>query len=54
MDNKETVEDFLARGGKIETVPYGKLTYDDGRFLRERATGLTKKVLRIISKKPLQ
>jgi len=26
---KETIEEFLARGGKIETVPYGEVKYEE-------------------------
>ena len=43
---KETVEEFLARGGKVEKVPYGKVT--DERLGREKETGLSLKVLRNI------
>jgi|OM-RGC.v1.036235707 hypothetical protein len=32
MNDKETVEEFLARGGKIENVPFGKITDEDNRL----------------------
>lgn len=32
MDDKETVEDFLARGGKIEKVPFGRITDENNRL----------------------
>jgi len=51
MDDKETVEEFLARGGKIEKVPFGYITDRDGTLskgftVRRTEEGLSLKVLR--------
>ena len=29
MSSKETVEEFLARGGKIQEVPFGEVKYEE-------------------------
>ena len=51
MNDKETVEEFLARGGKITEVPFGHVTDRDGTLskgftVRRTEEGLSLKVLR--------
>ncbi len=48
---KESVEEFLARGGEIEQVPFGKKAYPEtDRFSQVPETGLSFKNLRDIRK----
>lgn len=51
MKDKETVEDFLSRGGEIKKVPFGKKTYPEtDRFAQVPATDLSFKNMRDIRK----
>tara|TARA_R110001592_G_scaffold66874_6_gene205346 strand:+ start:2583 stop:2771 length:189 start_codon:yes stop_codon:yes gene_type:complete len=34
MDDKETVEEFLARGGKIQEIPFGTVANEDARLTK--------------------
>ena len=51
MDDKETIEEFIARGGEIEQVPFGKKKYkEDWEPWEKPDGGLSFKVLQNIRK----